>query len=342
MSADTRSAASTIAVVGTGSVGRRHARNLLALGASVVCVDPRADRLAQAAQELPALGPGFDSIEAMLQSGIRLQGGVIASPPSVHVDQTTQLIRRSIPVLLEKPVSPDLASADRLQRLAEASGVGVLLGYTYRWWPPFLALREELGRGVVGRPRHARIIMSAHLADWHPWERYQDFFMASRELGGGALLDESHFIDLMIWLFGMPQSIAARVEHLSSLEITTDDNVDLLAVYPDNFRVSLHLDLFGRPHAKSVTIVGEEGTIECHFDPHRLRSASGAAGPWKEALFDVDRNDMFVGVAREFLAMIDGGAAPSCTIADGVRVLRCVEAARESSATERTVAVESR
>ena len=341
MSADRGSTPLTIAVVGAGSVGRRHARNLLELGASIVCVDPRADRLDQIARELPGVGRGFDSIEAMLRSGTHLDGGVIASPPSIHVDQTEQLIRRSIPVLLEKPVSPDLASADRLRRLADASKVGVLLGYTYRWWPPFLALREELGRGVVGRPRHARIIMSAHLADWHPWERYQDFFMASRELGGGALLDESHFIDLMIWLFGMPRSITARVEHLSSLEITTDDNVDLLAVYPDNFRVSLHLDLFGRPHAKSVTVVGENGTVECHFDPHRLRTASGASGPWQETVFSVDRNDMFIGVAREFLAMIDDVAAPSCTIGDGVRVLQCVEAARESSATERTVALRS-
>jgi predicted dehydrogenase len=41
--------------------------------------------------------------------------------------------------------------------------------------------------------------MSAHLADWHPWERYQDFFMAQAALGGGALLDESHFLDLMLW-----------------------------------------------------------------------------------------------------------------------------------------------
>ena len=325
-----------ILIVGAGSVGRRHARNLAALGAEIACVDPRSDRREQLATELSGAGPLFASVEDALASDIVFSGAVVASPPSVHVQQTLALIANDLAVLLEKPVSPNLASARRLEAAVAKRGLPVLLGYTYRWWPPFLALRDALLRRAVGAPRHARIVMSAHLADWHPWERYQDFFMASRELGGGALLDESHFIDLMIWLFGMPASIAARVEHLSDLEITTDDNVDLLAVYPDNFRVSIHLDLYGRPHSKSVTVVGEAGTIECLFDPHRLRSSGDAGGNWQETLFACDRNDMFVGAAREFLEMVSNRRVGRCTVSDGVRVLECVEAARDSSDTGRT------
>lgn len=181
--------------------------------------------------------------------------------------------------------------------------------------------------------------MSAHLADWHPWERYQDFFMASKELGGGALLDESHFIDLMLWLFGEPDAILGRTEHLSDLEITTDDTVDLIAVYKDRLRVNIHLDLYGRPHEKSITVVGEGGTIQVSFDPHVVRTSSAAAGPWEETSFTCDRNDMFLACAREFLDVAAGRAAPSCTIADGVRVLECVEATRASQATGRTVAL---
>lgn len=329
-----------ILIVGAGSVGRRHARNLSALGASVASVDPRADRREQLAAEVTGAGPGFASADAALSAGIAFAGAVVASPPNAHVQQTIDLIGRDIPVLLEKPVSPDLTSARRLEAAVRERGVPVLLGYTYRWWPPFIALREALRSRAVGTPRHARIVMSAHLADWHPWERYQDFFMASRELGGGALLDESHFIDLMIWLFGMPAAISARVEHLSSLEIDTDDNVDLLAVYPDNFRVSIHLDLYGRPHEKTVTVVGESGTIECRFDPHRIRTATSAAGDWTERTFDCDRNDMFMDAARDFLGMLAGSANARCSVRDGVLVLECIEAARRSSDTQSTVSLQ--
>ena len=58
--------------------------------------------------------------------------------------------------------------------------------------------------------------------------------------------------------------------------------------------------------------------------------------------FGGERNDMFVGVAREFLAVLDGAAVETCTIADGTDVLRVIEAMRESAATGRTVAVEPR
>jgi predicted dehydrogenase len=201
-------------------------------------------------------------------------------------------------------------------------------------------MRREVQAGVLGRPRHARFVMSAHLADWHPWERYQDFFMARAEQGGGALLDESHFLDLALWLFGPPREIYGRAEKISTLDITADDNVDLIAAYDDGLRVAVHLDLYGRPHEKSITVTGEGGTLQCLFDPHRLRKASDAAGPWDETAFRCDRNDMFVGVASEFLEMIARRRPPSCTIAHGVEVLRCVEAVRASTAEGRAVRME--
>jgi predicted dehydrogenase len=188
----------------------------------------------------------------------------------------------------------------------------------------------------VGGLRHARFVMSAHLADWHPWERYQDFFMASRDQGGGALLDESHFIDLMLWFFGSPSAVTGNVEHLSNLEITTDDNVDMIVRYPNNFRVTIHLDLFGRPHQKSITVVGEDGTLECLFDPNLVSESLQGREP-VITKFKCERNDMFLAEAKEFLDVIEGGKPVSCSLDDGVEVLRTVEAVRRSAAEDRTI-----
>jgi predicted dehydrogenase len=327
-----------VLVVGAGSAGRRHARNLLSLGARVSCFDPRADRIEQARAEQPQLDAGFGDWDAALASPF--DAAVVASPPFAHVEQARALLRKGAAVLLEKPVAPDLAAAQRLAATVAEARVPLLLGYTYRWWPPLLELRRRVDAGAVGPLRHARFVMSAHLADWHPWERYQDFFMASREQGGGALLDESHFLDLAAWLFGMPESVQGRAERLSSLEITSDDNVDVLCCYGRTFRVTLHLDLYGRPHERSVTVVGEQGTLQCLFDPNRLRESGSAAGPWNETPFECERNDMFLALAREFLDVAAGRRAPSCTIDDGVRVLRLVEAVRRSTAEGRLVAID--
>lgn len=328
-------------LLGAGSVGRRHLRNFTALGCRVSAFDPRDDRLAEARAEVTLEGEFTDQAEAL--AAARYDGIVVASPPNVHVDQCIAALESGVPVLLEKPVAPTHADAARLAEAVRAPGAPpLLLGYTYRWWVPLGRLRELVAAGKVGTPLHARFVMSAHLADWHPWERYQDFFMASKELGGGALLDESHFIDLMLWFFGRPERVVATVEKLSDLEIETDDNVDMIAVYPGGLRVTMHLDLFGRPHEKYIVIAGDGGTLQWSFDPNRVRFSDRAEGAWEDEEWDLERNDMFVGVANEFLSVIAGETEPSCTAGDGADVLAVVEACRESTESRCFVDVEYR
>lgn len=323
-------------ILGSGSVGRRHARNLHALGCNISCMDPRLDRLQQAATEVP-LQHRFTSLEAALQHTEEFTGIAVCSPPKFHVEQSLAGLDTNLPVLLEKPVAPEVVSCRKLcERLQQ--GGRLLLGYTHRWWEPVRRLHTLLTTGTVGPIRHARFMMSAHLADWHPWERYQDFFMASRDLGGGALLDESHFIDLMLWFFGMPDRLFARVEKISDLDITTDDLVDISAVYSQGLRVTIHLDLFGRPHEKLITIVGEKGTLQCCFDPNEVRIGRSFAPQWETEPYALERNEMFMGVAREFLEIVNGNRSTvTCTIVDGLKVLEVIEACRESQRTGRDV-----
>ena len=324
-----------ILIIGSGSVGKRHARNLAALGCRISCVDPRTERRAELAAETPVVGL-HATAEAALRAG-GLDGVVVASPTAYHPANTVAALEAKLPVLLEKPVAKSAAEAKIMLRAEQTTGAPVLLGYTWRWWPPLKRLRELLDGNAVGKLRHVQFHMSAHLADWHPWEPYQEFFMASAAQGGGALLDESHWLDLMVWLFGRPQQLIGRVEKISDLEIDADDNVDVLALFSNGLRVSLHLDLYGRPHEKFIRFVGEGGTLMWSADPNRLAIGRDSAQKWEEETFDCERNDMFVAVAREFLEVIAGRAQPSCTLAQGVGVMELIEAIRTSSKNGRAV-----
>jgi predicted dehydrogenase len=298
-------------------------------------MDPRQDRLDEVSADEMTLKSAFTSLEDAFASGETFDGVVIASPPSFHVEQSIYALQRDIPVLLEKPVSPDLPGALKLQATIQDTGVPLLLGYTWRWWPPLLKVKQLLERQTVGELKFVKFTMAAHLADWHPWERYQDFFMASRTLGGGAILDESHWLDLMLWFFGMPQKLFANVEKISDLEIETDDNVDMLVLYESGMRVSLHLDLYARPHEKSIQFVGENGTLI--WEPNSIKIGKEMDPEWKTEEFNYDRSDMFVSVAEEFLNILSGDTAQSCTIDDGIRTLQIIEAARQSNSSEEII-----
>jgi predicted dehydrogenase len=298
-------------------------------------MDPRQDRLDDISAEKTNLRTVFTSVEEAFASGERFDGVVVASPPSFHVDQCISALRQSVPVLLEKPVSPDLSSALKLQTAVKETSVPLLLGYTWRWWPPLQKVKQLVDKQVVGQLKFIKFTMAAHLADWHPWERYQDFFMSSRTLGGGAILDESHWLDQMLWFFGNPERLFTKIEKISDLEIETDDNVDMLVFYKNDMRVSLHLDLYARPHEKSIQFVGEDGTLV--WEPNLIKIGKKMDPEWEVEEFNYDRNDMFVGVAKEFLSIIGGDNTPTCKIDDGIRVLELIEAARRSSSTEKVI-----
>ena len=325
-----------ILVVGSGSAGQRHGRNLRELGCRIGYFDPRTDRLEQATAEDPAAGR-FTELETAI-SNRAWDGVVVASPPNFHVDQILQILQaQACPVLSEKPLSIDAPSAAQLRDYSSR----ILLGYTYRWWPPLAEYRRKLQEGAIGSIRNMRFVMSAHLADWHPWEPYQDFFMAHKGLGGGALLDESHFIDLMLWFLGWPDSVFAQVDRISDLEIDSDDNVDILVRYASGERVNLHLDLIGRPHERSITAVGEHGSLVYSYEDNAILQGSSAERNWDKQVFTCERNDMFMGVARDYIDMINGNlASKRCTVEDGVAALRIVDACRLSSAEGRTVTPE--
>ena len=317
-----------ILIVGTGSVGKRHAQNLNCLGCLISCVDPREDRLEEARNQTP-IKETYTSFSESLEKEKKLSGVVIASPTSFHVEQAIVALEKGLPVLLEKPLSTNFEKGEQLRKVVEKTGGSLLLGYTWRWWPPLVKVKQLMSEGIVGKVYHVKFVMSAHLADWHPWENYQEFFMASKELGGGALLEESHWLDLMVWFFGMPEKLFARVDKISSLEIETDDNVDMLVFYKNDMIVSLHLDLYGRPHEKSITFSGEDGTLI--WNENQISIGKKLEPQWATETFKFERNDMFMNVGKEYLDVLDGKPVRTCTLDDGIKVLSLIEAVRKSS-----------
>jgi predicted dehydrogenase len=326
-----------ILIIGSGSIGKRHARNLAALGCKISCVDPRPERCEELALETP-VARYYATIDEALLIG-NYSGVVVGSPTFYHPEHTIKAMRAGLPVLLEKPVAISLKEAKSVTEVMNQTNGSVLLGYTWRWWTPLRRVKDLLNEDRVGTLRHVQFHMSAHLADWHPWEPYQDFFMSKKELGGGALLDESHWIDLMIWFFGDPDKVSGKVARLSDLEIETDDNVDALCCYK-GFNVSLHLDLYGRPHEKFIRFIGEKGTILWSASPNKIMIGVGSEQEWVEEKFDCERNEMFVETAREFLDIVDGKKTMTCTLSDGLNVMKVIEAIRFSSSESRMISID--
>ncbi len=88
-----------ILIVGSGSAGKRHAKNLADLGCKISAMDPREDRLAEIKEQV-TIEHAQQDLAKILEEG-SFDGAVIASPPVFHIDQAILCAEKNIPLLLE-------------------------------------------------------------------------------------------------------------------------------------------------------------------------------------------------------------------------------------------------
>ena len=138
-----------IAVVGVGHLGRHHARILATLnGADLVGV---ADvNAARAADIAAAHGTQpFDDWRLLLD---RVDAVTIATPTDSHLEIAAAFLDRRVHVLVEKPMTPTTADADRLLSLARERGAMLAVGHTERFNPAVAAVKP-----VIHQPRFIEV-----------------------------------------------------------------------------------------------------------------------------------------------------------------------------------------
>ncbi len=138
-----------VAVVGAGAFGRNHLRVFRELEAGgkvalAAVVDAEAQTAAEAGARYSI--PHFSSVEALLAAGLRLQAASICVPTIHHLAAAEPLLAAGVDLLIEKPLAPSLADADRLITLAEQHGRVIQTGHLERFNPAVAAVRPLLNR----------------------------------------------------------------------------------------------------------------------------------------------------------------------------------------------------
>jgi predicted dehydrogenase len=121
-----------VAVVGVGHLGRIHARILSARDdvELVAVVDRDEERARQVASDLDTVALG--GVEDLPRD---LDAAVVAVPTTAHEGAAVPLLERGVSCLVEKPMAPDLAAADRIQAAAERGGARLAVGHVERFEP---------------------------------------------------------------------------------------------------------------------------------------------------------------------------------------------------------------
>ncbi|MEX2525586.1 MAG: Gfo/Idh/MocA family oxidoreductase [Gammaproteobacteria bacterium] len=303
-------------VVGTGSIGRRHAR-LARERAEVAVHDSDGARAQTVAADLGVMM--FTDMDRALEW--RPDAAVVATPHAHHVPIAGQLIEAGCRVLVEKPL------ADRMDtetaELVEQAGTPVPRLYVVcnmRFHPGPATLNRYLHE--IGEPWFARAHFGQWLPDMRPQADYRTLYCARSEAGGGVVLDAIHEIDYLMWLFGPVRTAGGVTARRSDLEIDVEDYAAIQLQHDNGVRAEIHLDYLQACKRRGCELVGSEGTLLWESegaDPEhcRVRLFRRDRGDW-QTLYEsqgVDADAMYRALLHRFLDA--SGGEPPADLLDG-------------------------
>jgi predicted dehydrogenase len=316
-------------IAGLGSIGRRHFRNLIALGEKDIVL------LRTRKATLPDDELAGYPVETNLQEALKTHqpdAVIVSNPTAVHLDVAIPAAQTGCAILLEKPISHSTARLDQLEKAVRKSGAKVLVAFQFRFHPSLIRARQLIEAGEIGRIISAHVHFGEYLPAWHPWEDYRNGYAARADMGGGVVLTQCHSLDYLPWLVGNPVSVWGFTGKLSDLEVDVEDTAKIGLRFADGALGSLHLDYNRQPPVHTFDIAGTQGTIKWDLADGATRIYRAEKKDWEVYSLPAEweRNVMFLEQMKHFLAVVRGEAEPSCTLEDGMRVQRLVEAVHES------------
>jgi predicted dehydrogenase len=302
------------AVIGLGSIGLRHARNLVDLKIDVIGYDPDAAACDKAATfgAIPA-----SSREAAIE---RADVVVVASPNRFHLDDLKHAIANKRPVYVEKPIGHDSDQLAKLLNQADSSGLTVFAGLNLRYHPCIEQVSDLLKSGDIGEILWARFIAASYLPSWRAAQDHRTGYAAD-PVTGGILFDDIHEIDLANHLLGKARVVAATARCTGSIGISSDDCADLILQHEGGCHSAIHMDYVTRTGRRTAEIAGTSGFIKVDITGRRFWTTDKngfekCVDPGGEV------NDDYRNAMAHFLSCALGQNRPRCDGREALEILR--------------------
>lgn len=330
-----------ILVVGVGGIGRRHVQYARTLVPEAEIVALRREARPDDAIE------GVDRIVTELDEAIafRPDVAVIATPASRHLASAKPFAEQGAHLLIEKPMSNRSEGLPALIDTCKKNGRVLMIGYNLRFHPAIAELRSLLEQKAVGRTLAVRAEVGQYLPSWRPGRDYEQTASARADLGGGVMLELSHEIDYLRWLFGDISWVSAVERRDSDLKIDVEDSAYLTLGFKAaggeaSFVATLAMDYFRRDTTRTCTVIGEKGTLFCDAINGTIERFENDSDGW-EGVFSrrAARDETYLAEWAEFVDCIESGKRPTTTGADGLAAVRVIEAAKTSSSEKKVVQV---
>lgn len=318
-------------IVGRGSIGTRHLKNLKHLSCDNIIAysensDKNKDNLYREKYNVKTV---YDLNELEL---LRPDAFIIANPTARHLEMAKIAVDMKSHILMEKPLSNNLKDAYNLNDDLSKKNLVFLLGNNLRFHPALIAIKRLVTNNEFGEIYFARIMVGQYLPDWHLYEDYRNSYSAIKKLGGGVVLTLQHEIDYAYWLFGKFKGVKSYVRKISDLQIDVEDIASIIIETKSCKLIEIHLDYLQRPAKRSIQIQGSKGSVDYRFGDSDLGFYDFDKQEYNNILdlSNYDTNKMYLDELEYFIDSINNRNMNMNNIDDAIYVLKaCLEIKKE-------------
>ena len=259
-----------IAIIGMGGMGSKYAKMLLEnkdLGFNVVAVTRVKGKNLENVKDYidnvliygsdEALYKGFDNKEFACDAVL------VVTPHLRHEYDVEEAFKRNLHVICDKPAGVSLSQGLNMLNSNVNNNV---YGFVFqqRYFPIYSKIKEILESKKYGKIKR----VNCTVTDWYRTNAYyvsQSWRSTYKTDGGGILLNQCpHTLDILYYLFGMPQSVIAHCECGKYHPIEVEDEVSALMKYKDNFTLTFITSTGELPGVNRIEIVLDRAVINVY------------------------------------------------------------------------------
>tara|TARA_B100000686_G_C16803036_1_gene987598 strand:+ start:5909 stop:6874 length:966 start_codon:yes stop_codon:yes gene_type:complete len=309
-----------ILIIGLGSIGHRHSKNLKSLGyTDFVGVDPNEKARRRFEDSIGA--QTYDSLKN-LTPNIKPKLSIICSPNIFHVTDAIFCAKLGSNLMIEKPLAVNLENIQTLESIVRKKKLFVHIGSNFKFHKGFRLVKSLIDKDKVGRILSAQVLAGQWLPDWHPQEDYRKGYSARKDLGGGIISD-THEFDYITWLLGPVENIVGLRSNSGVLDINTEDVAAASIEFKNGAICTVQVDYIQRDYKRRYTISGDEGTIEWNFADDSLSLYE--ASTKKKSIIEYTPepiNEMYLRQMKHVIEGIKNRNEPETPLHHGIETLK--------------------
>lgn len=316
-----------VGIAGLGRLGQRHAEALafrIRNCELVAACSPVAAERAFAKEQL-GVARLYDDFDAFIADPL-IDAVVLATPTSLHANQTIAALQAGKHVFVEKPLALNVEDCERVLAVAQQHPKQVaMVGFVRRFDPSYLNAQASIAAGEIGRP----FLVRSQTCDQNDPD---GFFVRFAPTSGGIFMDCSvHDIDLARWMLGKPRALRAFASgtialHPALAEFGDVDNGMAVVEFEGGARAVLYASrTMAHGHETSTEVIGTAGKLSIGEHAARDRVVCSDGHGVRHAVLKDFYERFEVAFAAEMAAFVSacqGGQALTLTLEDALEATR--------------------